>query len=268
MRKKLIISTLLVMASLAGFAHAEDKPDELVKLRKQVRTQQQQLKGLMKRLDQLEQHKQTPEPEAQPALETRVAELEAKADTLDKRVTEDSNVVRDKMAWASKTKVKADVRVRFDHDKVDNATSKNRMRFRARAGVYGNITDEIYSGIRVASGSDDRATSANQDFTNWAHEKNAWIDLAYIGYMPEYAEGLDLIIGKIKKPWIDVDSMFWDGDVNPEGASAVYDFNAGPVDFRAHGGYFIMSEGGNDDVTLTSAQLSGKVDVHENVAVR
>lgn len=251
----------------AGSALANSSDEELRLLRELVKQQQAQLENLSKRIEQMEDKSSAPAaavsvPDS--SLETRIVKLEEKTEAIAK----DTEARADKFAWAEKMKVKADVRIRFDHDTVNNDTSKNRMRFRARAGVYGNVTDEIYSGIRVASGSDDRATSANQDFTNWTYEKNAWIDLAYLGYTPLYAEGLDLSIGKIKKPWVDVDSMFWDGDVNPEGAAAVYEKDFGPVNLFAHGGFFIVDEDVNDDVTLTSAQLAAKTRLSDTLALR
>lgn len=208
------------------------------------------------------------------ATTNEVADLRTQLETVTKRLDDlekaggTAPAAEKKANWTEKIKVDGYVRIRYDHDTVDGNTTENRMRFRAMAGVYGNATEELYGGVRVASGSDSRATSENQNFTAYASEKEAWIDLAYLGYAPQCINGLDLSIGKIQKPWIDVDSMYWDGDVNPEGGAIVYNRDLGPVSLFAHGGYFIMNEEGNDDVSMTTAQLAGKTDLAENIALR
>jgi len=255
--------------------YADQNADIIKKLQKQIRQQQMKIDSLTSRLDQYESSHPVsmnlPEKTSiKTDLEQRITQLEQQAEILNKEITEKTNRIfarQNKMAWAEQIKLNADARIRFEHNKKGNQSDENRMRFRARAGINANFTDELYAGIRLATGSDDRSTSVNQDFTNWGSKKDVWIDLAYIGYMPEYVKGLNLSIGKIKKPWFEIEPMLWDSDVNPEGISAIYDFNAGPLDIRAHGGYFIMSERDHDDITLTSLQLSCKMNITEEMAM-
>jgi hypothetical protein len=207
---------------------------------------------------------------------SEVAELRGQLDAVTQRLDEiereqkeeASPAPPEKTTWIDKLTFKGDVRIRYENRQIDSHTSNSRMRFRARVGVYTDVADQIFGGIRVASGSSDEATSANQSFDSWAFQKNAWIDLAYLGYAPAGLKGFELQAGKIKRPWIDVDTLIWDHDVNPEGASLTYTVPVGPVSLFTHLGHFIMVEQTSDDVQMTSGQLAASMDVSEQAALR
>jgi len=205
-----------------------------------------------------------------------VAELRSQLDAVTQRLDEIEKDKREaasppppqKTTWVDKLTFKGDIRVRHENRQVDSDTKNSRMRFRARLGVYTDVANPFFGGIRVASGSSDEATSANQSFDNWAYQKNAWIDLAYLGYAPTGLKGFEVIAGKIKRPWIDVDTLIWDHDVNPEGLSLQYTVPVGPVNLLTHLGHFIMVEQTSDDVQMTSGQVAASMDVSEQTAFR
>ncbi len=206
------------------------------------------------------------------AQDREIDQLKQQFQSLEGRQRESETAVEQttekKASWTDKLRIKGDVRVRFEDRQVESMTDNSRMRFRARVGVYTDDAQQMSGGIRVATGSSNGATSANQDFGTWSYQKNAWIDLAYLTYAPVWSNGLQLQIGKIKRPWIDVDTLIWDHDVNPEGLSLVYQTPLGPVDLFAHLGHFIVVEQTSDDVQMTSGQVAGSVDLTERSALR
>lgn len=207
---------------------------------------------------------------------SEVAELRSQLEAVTQRLDEIEKEQKEeasspppqKATWADKLTFKGDVRVRYENRQLDSNTKNSRMRFRARVGVYTDVADQVFGGIRVASGSSDEATSANQTFDNWAFQKNAWIDLAYLGYAPTRLEGFEVIAGKIKRPWIDVDTLIWDHDVNPEGLSLKYTVPVGRINLFTHLGQFIMVEQTSDDVQMTSGQLAASMDLSDQAALR
>ncbi|MEN7973226.1 MAG: putative porin, partial [Verrucomicrobiota bacterium] len=152
------------------------------------------------------------------------AALRTELDALNKRLEEleKGNASSEKSSWTDKIKVKGDVRARFEHREKDNETDKSRFRGRARVGVYADVNDQVYAGVRIATGSDDSPTSTNQSLEDFGEKRTIWLDLMYMGYTPEAIKGLDLILGKIKQPWEQVSDLMYDSDVNPEGLNMGY----------------------------------------------
>jgi hypothetical protein len=132
-----------------------------------------------------------------------------------------------KIAWAAKTQIKGDVRLRQENIDVqgepDNGgVDKNRQRIRARLGAYSEINPQVDAGIRIATGSSNDARSTNQDLNGYFTKKSLWLDLAYIDYHPDAIENLHIIGGKMNQPWVNMGDVIWDGDINPEGLALTY----------------------------------------------
>ncbi len=143
------------------------------------------------------------------------------------------------MAWAGKIKIKGDLRVR--HEDVDDSggAGDNRQRYRARIGVYADITDSLEAGVRMASGSS--ATSTNETLGDGFSNDTVFFDLAYMNW--EVLDGLELIGGKFKKPWQEVSGgLVWDGDVNPEGAAVRYTGQMGNTTLTATAGHLVLDD--------------------------
>ncbi len=137
--------------------------------------------------------------------------------------------------WADKIKVKGDLRYRFewygkevyDDDNLvgDTLDARYRNRVRARLGIVAKPEDNLEIGLRLATGSDDPA-STNQTFDGAFTTKGFHLDRAYFAWKP--VDGLWLAGGKMSPRWQKATSAFWDGDLAVEGLALGWngDFDA------------------------------------------
>ena len=136
-------------------------------------------------------------------------ELTAELDRENQAAAEQAKVKKEQMsafeqsiAWAARTQVKGDVRVRQETVHAQNSGSKgdqNRQRIRARVGFYSQINPQVDTGIRIATGSGDDARSTNQSMDNYFDKKQLWLDQAYIDFHPTAVKNLHLIGGKMTR---------------------------------------------------------------------
>lgn len=159
----------------------------------------------------------------------------------------DLSAFEQKVAWAAKTELKGDVRVRHENIKIDGESdgkNKDRQRIRARLGAYTQINPQVNTGIRIATGGGDDARSTNQDLDNYFDKKQLWLDQAYIDYHPTAVKDLHLIGGKMPQPWVSTGDVIWDSDINPEGVAATYKHNLGNsgVEMFGSAGYYTLKD--------------------------
>ncbi|WP_438283294.1 putative porin [Pseudomonas alabamensis] len=156
-----------------------------------------------------------------------------------------------KVAWAAKTQIKGDVRLRYEDVNVENPTSRSnnqdRERVRARLGVYSEINPQVDAGIRVATGSGADARSTNQSLDNYFEKKSLWVDLAYLDWHPTGVPNLHLIGGKMPQPWVSMGDVIWDSDVNPEGVAATYKTDLGGVELFGSAGHYMLKDNVDGD---------------------
>ncbi|WP_455231969.1 putative porin [Geopseudomonas aromaticivorans] len=157
----------------------------------------------------------------------------------------------EKLAWATKTQFKGDVRLRQEITStdgrnaagVDDSGDQNRQRIRMRLGAYSQVNPEVDVGIRIASGSSDDRRSTNQTMEGFFTKKSIWMDQAYIDFHPEAVKNLHLIGGKMAQPWFSVADVIWDGDINPEGLAATYKYPlGGSAELFGSAGYYNMDD--------------------------
>jgi len=198
-------------------------------------------------------------------------DLRTEIDALNQRLDamEKDSASSGKSTWTDKIKIKGDIRARFEHVEIDNDTSKSRFRGRARVGVYADVNDQVYAGVRIATGSDESPTSTNQSLEDFSNKRAIWLDLMYMGYTPEAITGLDMILGKIKQPWEQVSDLMYDSDVNPEGLNAGYGKELDSFEFIANLGYYIWEDkvSGNpsSDISMGAAQLAAKLGMGDHL---
>lgn len=172
------------------------------------------------------------------------------------------------LEWAERVKIKGDVRFRHevinnsDSDAVDNE-SANRLRIRARLGAYAQINDTTKAGIRLVSTTGD-ATSTNATLDDNFESKTVGWDLAYIDWAPAALGGnTNFVFGKMKKPWMQVNDVIWDGDTNPEGMAVKTKFDFDGFSLIPSAGYYILDDNGNNSFTEDShvghVQLAAKI---------
>jgi hypothetical protein len=138
------------------------------------------------------------------------------ADTVDKQVEE---LMR---RWG-RLRLSGDIQARFEgffnqgFDATADVAARNRMRFRVRAQLAGDIGKNFDWGIRLASGSFDNPISPQQTYTDFYNRKPIGIDRAYLHFDSKTeAANLQLWVGKFEAPWKRTPITF-DEDVQPEG---------------------------------------------------
>ena len=123
---------------------------------------------------------------------------------------------------------------------------RTRGRFRLRIGAEKQIDEDFTVGFRLATaqsttvgeskadlgaaGTPNLATvlpadprSENQNYGAYFSGKSIWIDRAYLSWRPEWAPGIQAVIGKFENPLVSRnfsgDLFVWDHDISPEGAA-------------------------------------------------
>jgi len=163
----------------------------------------------------------------------------------------DAQDAQPKPNWSEKITLKGDFRFRYESiDDEGSEETRERGRIRARLGAFAEVSDEIDAAIALASGEGD-PTSTNQSLDNGFSGKEVWLDLAYVDLHPEIIGGNSVILGKMKMPFIAVNDLMWDSDLNPEGAGINLEL---PVDdaikLMVNGGGFWVEERSSDDETM------------------
>jgi hypothetical protein len=183
-----------------------------------------------------------------------------------------------KIAWAAKTQLKGDVRFRHETVNIDgqtNAQDKDRQRIRARLGAYTEINPQVSTGIRIATGGDNKANSTNQDLDGYFVKKDLWLDLGYIDYAPTAVKNLHVIGGKMNQPWVSMGDVIWDGDINPEGLATTYSIPlGGKTELFGSAGYYTLKDNIDGegtqfrhDLSMTAGQLGAKFAPTDNLKV-
>jgi hypothetical protein len=155
------------------------------------------------------------------ALQKRLAQLESRTPPAPPTVP----------AWVSKMTWKGDLRVRGDSLDLEYAPDRNRIRIRARAGFEAKVNDTVRTefALSTTEGGDPRAS--NQTLTGENSRKPILLDIASVEWSPH--ADWKFIAGKMRYPLIRPgQSLFIDGDVNPEGLAATWthgDFFAGAL---------------------------------------
>src|SRR5262249_32428765 len=169
-------------------------------------------------------------------------------------------------------------------DNVDlvNGTAndeRTRGQFRLRIGAEKRIDEDFTVGFRLATaqsvsigesradlgaaGTPNLATvlpanprSENQNYGNFFSGKAIWIDRAYLDWRPEWAPGIQAVIGKFENPLVSRnfsgDLFVWDHDISPEGAALTshFGFLDDQFSFNNTGFFYVIDE--VPAVTVTS----------------
>lgn len=139
---------------------------------------------------------------------------------------------------------------------------RHRLRYRARLNLKADVNEHVDVFVRVSSGADD-PRSANQTLGSALDFDSDPIRLerAYVELTP-FRDAWDakLRFGKVPNPFrwsVGKDFMLWDGDIQPEGASATLRHAAGEdLELFATGGYFVIDENsGRRDPHLAAVQV-------------
>ncbi len=241
----------------------------------ELQAMQAQMEALAQRLNRLEATNatlQTENAELKAIVDRRDAEMDyLKSQTLELR--EETAVhagALDKVKgadWATKIKARGDFR--FRHEMIDpervvdgsaaSAAERNRQRIRARLGFDAKVTDNTKVTLQFATGGDD-PRSTNQTLGSSNTRKSIGVDLAYADW--QFMNGAYLALGKQPHPyWRPGQSLFFDGDITPEGGSVRFDRGmlfGGAYGWWLSEQYNSNPKGENNDGNLFGAQLGLK----------
>jgi hypothetical protein len=173
-----------------------------------------------------------------------------------------------KLSWAERIKIKGDMRFRYENRTQEVAgeetTNLDRLRVRARVGIYAQVNSQVKAGMRFVSTIND-STSTNESLDDRFESSPAGWDLGYIDYAPSALGGnTNFIFGKMKKPWQKVNDLIWDGDTNPEGIAYKGNYKMDGFTLMPSLGYYSFTEDSSgdslsDDAHLIHAQVAAKI---------
>jgi cell division protein FtsB len=254
------IATALSSVPLGAFAASPN--NDVVQIR-------EQLEGLMKRVDKLEQENTQLKQENE-SLKATDEKLEANDDYLKseaKGLRKDAaqqavDVSKVKGAdWAGKVAFTGDVRYRYEaiSDETLSAVGASptadryRDRIRARLAVTAKATDNLTVGIGMTTTENSDPRSGNQSLTGTFSKKAFDLDLAYFDW--KFASWGNLIGGKMKQPFVKPgQSLFWDNDITPEGLAL--GFQSGMFFGTAYN-YWLTEQSGAENTRTADTMLHG-----------
>jgi hypothetical protein len=237
---------------------AQTNSSELAEIR-------EQLQALMRRVDKLEQENSSLKAEND-TLKSQTDYLRAETKGLRKHAAETSADIGKVKGtdWASRISIKGDLRYR--HEQISDDTlaasgssagfanaDRYRDRIRARLNVEAKATDNIVIGIGMATTEGGDPRSSNQSLDGSFSRKSLDLDLAYFDW--RFAEWGRVLGGKMKQPFFKPgQSLFWDGDVNPEGLA--FAFNHG-IWFASAYNYWLDEVSGRENSITSDSQVAG-----------
>jgi len=166
-------------------------------------------------------------------------------------------------SWTDRIKFKGDVRLRYETIDLEGVEDRERMRFRTRFGLTGEVSDDVKFVFQLASGGGD-PVSTNQTFDDGFSTKDIGIDLAYIDW--KIRDGLNFYGGKMKNPLFKAGGvpLVWDSDLNPEGLAMKY--TSGGF-FGTAGAFSVEERSIADDSLLFAVQAGYKFPVGDSASV-
>ena len=228
------VAATLALAAPQAFAQAKGAASNKAEIQA-IQTQMQALAERLNKLEAANTQLQGENQQLKSDVERRDAEIDyLKAQTKDLR--EESAVTSNEVSkvkgadWASRIKFKGDFRFRDENiaqervvaeGDVRDAANQNRARLRVRAGFEAKVTDNTNFVMQIATGGDD-PRSSNVTLNDEATRKAIGLDLAYVDW--RYMQGGNMLLGKMKQPFFKPgQSLFFDGDWNPEGIATTID---------------------------------------------
>jgi hypothetical protein len=206
------------------------------------------------------------------ALQSKIEQLE-KSQTQTKKTADEAQTTADHTADVvaqgnARLSFAGDVRYRnesFDVDLVDR--NRNRDRIRARVNANFRVNDTVSGQLGLSTGSAD-PRSGNQTLDGQNSRKDFDLDVAYVTWAPNAS--FKATAGKQRYPWQRTPSLFFDGDVNPEGLAFNYAkgnlFAGAFYDWLAERALsFSAPTGTNTDSIMYGAQVGYKIPFSDSV---
>jgi cell division protein FtsB len=252
--KQLPVKYFLALGAALFALHAPvmaASSEELTEIRSQLR-------NLMERVERLEQESD--------ALKTQNEALQAKGELPksktrapgDASAAQVDNVQSD--GSAERVAFNGDLRYRHEQirDDTQNASGvrdadRYRDRIRARLNAQVQVTEAVNIGIGFATSEGGDPRSSNQTLGDVFSRKSVNLDLAYFDW--SFADWGHLVGGKMKQPFFKPgQSLFWDGDVNPEGLALTFERG---VLFGSAYSYWVNEVAGPESARTSDTMLLG-----------
>ncbi len=154
--------------------------------------------------------------------------------------------------WSERIRFGGDFRERLEGFFQDDATTRQRLRFRLRVTLNAEVNDDVTFGLRLGSGDLGNPISTNQSFTDLLTRKPISIDRAFVAYTPSGASALTIAGGKFGLP-VTRTEMTFDNDVNWEGIYQQVRSSAGPGSYRLVAAQVPIEEARNGDDAILFA---------------
>jgi outer membrane murein-binding lipoprotein Lpp len=207
---------------------------------------------------------------AQGASAQELAELSAQLQTLQQKIeqleqkqaeqTETQERALDTLAktranvgeWVGRFTWKGDLRYRNEQFDVETVPrDRIRDRIRVRGGFVAKVNDTWSAEVQLATGGTD-PRSSNQTLDGVNSRKDFELDLGYVQWKPNAL--WQLTLGKQKQPWARPgQSLFFDGDINPEGIAANFAHPSGV--FASSFFFWLQERNAAADSNLFGAQI-------------
>jgi hypothetical protein len=201
------------------------------------------------------------------------AETKKAVEAEKKEAKEVASKASDLPDWVKNTKLKGDLRLRYEaRDREDDARgTQGRGRIRLRAGADSTITDNLMVGFGMATGSGDQR-STNQSLGGDFTRKSIWVDYAYARYTP--SKYFSIMGGKFSNPIWQPSDMLVSNDINPEGAAIKVQGQLGSsIEGFFNGGLFVLEDRNGaspsfSDPLMYVFQPGVKWNINKNMSVR
>jgi hypothetical protein len=161
------------------------------------------------------------------------------------------------LEWFKRINFSGDLRYRFEMIDEAGKDFRYRNRLRARLGVLANIYGGVDVGIGFGGGNSEDPVSTNQTLGEAFSTKPLWLDLAYVDWHPDFAEGLHLIGGKMRNVFyrFSTTELLWDPDLRPEGIALTYKNRFGSLEpFFNSSLYWVEERSDSKNSLLLGAQ--------------
>lgn len=144
--------------------------------------------------------------------------LQGRVATVETGITATNRANDGKFRQLGNLRFSGDFRFRYVPMIQEDQTTRHRQRIRLRFNVQGNITNTLFGGMTLASGTPDDPISTNQTLGSFFNRFNVGLDRAWIQWTPKKALRGHAVFaaGKFAYPWIRTPLTF-DNDLNPNG---------------------------------------------------
>lgn len=214
-----VAAVLGVGSMVPGLAQAASN-EELAQIRSQ-------LQSLIERVDRLESQNATLEAEnarlQSQASHAPERQLAQQADRPGAEPSKQAPPGAKAADWPNRISLKGDLRYRHQQTDDESASAEREEHLlRARLVLEGKVNDALVVGVGMTTSSAPGSPrGGNQLLDGEFSRKPLYFDLAYFDW--QFAPDAHLIGGKMKMPFFRAgQSLFWDGDITPEGLAATY----------------------------------------------